>query len=134
MKSPTITGVKQAVATGTVTVTGNTGSVTGTKNANVKAGPDTPRNCGDLDAYGLFIRSINTNLDHFGGHTEMTINMELGAFNKDGQSGSGNVRNFEMFLKDLTTLNKIKKSKHPGIVSQWGQLQTLLILSTKTDK
>jgi len=117
-------------------VTGNTGSMTA-KNANIKSsGPmiDSPKNCGNLDAYGLYIRSIHTNLDHFGEHTEIAIVMELGSFNLHDNPASKNIQNFETFLKDVYILNKIKKAKHPGVIEQWEKMQVLLELTTKKDK
>lgn len=125
IKAPTITGVSQRTVTGTV------------KAANVKtSGPmvDSPRNCGDLDAYGLYIRAINTNLDHYGEHTEISIHMELGSFNLHDNPASKNIQNFETFLKDLMILNQIKKADHPGVIEQWEKMQVLLELTKKKDK
>lgn len=96
---------------------------------------DSPRNCGDLDGYGLFIRSISTDLEHYGGHHDVKISMELGAVKtSDDRSASRDVRNLEAFLKDINILNQIKKAEHPGIEDLWKQLQTLLILTEETDK
>ncbi len=120
---------------------GNTGSGVGSRVisgqlSNVKSSPqaESPRNCGDLDAYGFYIRSINTNMEHFGEHTDISITMELGSFKTRGGVASNNIKSFEQFLEDLSKLNQIKNSDQVAVKSLWEQMQTILALTKKTDK
>jgi len=114
---------------------GNVGT-SSAKISNVKSsGPqcDGPSNCGDLGAYGMFIRSINTSMEHFGDFNEISITMQLGSFNSD-RPASSTIQNFERFLKDLNTLNTIKNSENVGVTAQWEQLEILLALTKEKDK
>jgi len=95
--------------------------------------PEEPRNCGRLDAYSMDIQAINSNVEYYGGHTSVDIDMKIRTHitGESALSGSKALGNFEDFMRDIAILNEIKKSDHIGVKDLWEKIQVFLTLTEK---
>lgn len=80
-----------------------------------------------LAGYGLSIQAINSSVEHYGGSHDISIDMHLKSYGRDGDA-STTYKKFESFLKDIEILSKVKRSDHPGVQEQWDKIQTLIAL------